>query len=123
MFFNDGSDWGIFWFLPGMVYFVVFSIFYFILCIVGLICVFHKKFHQNLDHTAISLVAVSYCLEFLLLTTVFIQSLVMFCGHYDSPTRFENIRKSAIIVLLIHLIFKFANIFLSFRYADQMFET
>lgn len=71
VFFNEG-DWGIFWFVPGMIYIVVFAIFYFILGIVGIICAFHKKFHPHLDHRSISIVAVLYCVEFMLLATVVI---------------------------------------------------
>lgn len=46
----------------------------------------------------------------------------MFCKYYTNIDKFESVRKSAFIVLIVHLVFKFANVFLSYRYADQIFE-
>jgi hypothetical protein len=120
--FTDGTNWGIFWFLPAMMYFIAFSIFYFLLGVAGIFCIFQKRFHPNLNHRSISLVAISYAVEFLLLTIVYIQSMVMFVGNYTNIARFESVRSAARVVLLLHLIFKLVNVFLSMRYSDQMLE-
>lgn len=123
-FYNDGTgDWNVFWFFPGIVYFLVFGFYYAGMGIISIFSVFKQRYHPNLNHRPLCVVALLFSLEFALLFVVFYYTMDLFAAKFEYQVDFNQLRIKTIIILLAHLGLKFLNLFLSLRFSEQIFET
>jgi hypothetical protein len=116
--FVNGGNWNASWFIPAMLYFGLCGLFYMLIGLIGLRVLCKTSFSFNFSRKTLCLVAISYSIEFSLLLTVFIQSVILFSKHYTNPENFDGLRIKTIKVLITHLAFKLLNVVLSLRYTD-----
>lgn len=116
-FFDDGM-WHLAWFVPAMIYFICSGFCYLMIACGGIMFLIKQRIHEHLYQKTLSLIAISYGIEFGLLITVFFQSLILYTKYYTDPENFENLRNNTILILIIYLGVKFINLFLSLRYTD-----
>ena len=122
--FDNGGNWGFFWFTPAVLYFLFGAIFT-VLCLLISILIFFfgiPSIHPSFNHKNLCIMSAVFAIECGLLVFIFIQNLIMFVRNYQNVQRFEDVRKTAVIILIIHLVFKFFSTFYRTKFMNHIYE-